>query len=334
MYLDPLSIYREYVQNSADAIADARYAGLIGAGEPGRVSIDIDFDARRVLIRDNGTGISADNAARRLLSIGGSGKRGTRSRGFRGIGRLAGLAYCRELVFRTRAAGDADLVEVSWDCVRLRAALRAIGGDDGLPGVIDNIVSVTRGPAAEGMPAHFFEVELRDIVRHHRRDALLNEELIGDYLSEVAPVPFSPAFGFGAVVRQHLAAFVDLPDLEIRINGSQPLMRPHQDVFPAKTNSEGHFSECELLTFEDRDGGVAAVGWLLHHEYLGAIPARGRVGGLVPGTYRWAATRFSRTISRSRGSMPGPSPRCMSLTRGSSRMRGATILSTTSISMI
>lgn len=280
MYLDPLSIYREYVQNSADAIAEARSIGALAVDEPGSVSIDMDFDARQVIIRDNGAGIAADDAARRLLSIGASGKRGTRARGFRGIGRLAGLAYCRELVFRTRAMGDGDVVEVAWDCVRLRAALRATGDDDGLPGVIDKIVTVSRAPAAAEASAHFFEVELRDIVRHHRRDALLNEELVSEYLSEVAPVPFAGGFTFAVAIREHLAAHLDLPNLEIRINGSDPLVRPHQDVFPAKTNSEGHFSECELLTFEDRDGGVAAVGWLLHHEYFGAIPARARIGGL------------------------------------------------------
>src|SRR3546814_2661275 len=39
-------------------------------------------------------------------------------------------------------------------------------------------------------------------------------------------------------------------------------------------------SECELLTFEDRDGGVAAVGWIVHHDYLGALPRRARIGGI------------------------------------------------------
>src|SRR3546814_7080130 len=73
------------------------------------------------------TGIPVSEAPRRLLAIGGSRKRGTDARGFRGIGRLAGLAYCRQLLFRTRAAGDTEVVELSWDCMRLRAALRALG---------------------------------------------------------------------------------------------------------------------------------------------------------------------------------------------------------------
>lgn len=280
MYTDPLSIYREYVQNSADAIEDARWLGLFRDGRTGRVDIQIDFDERRVLIRDNGAGIPVVDAPRRLLAIGGSSKRGSRARGFRGIGRLAGLAYCRELIFRTRADGDADVVEIAWDCVRLRAALRAIGESDDLPGVVDKIVAVQRRPADEGDPRHFFEVELRDVVRHHRRDALLNEELIGAYLSEVAPLPFDASFTLGAAIAEHLSRHLDLPNLEVRINGSEPLARPHRDAFSAKTNAEGHLCECELLTFEDRDGGIAAVGWLLHHEYLGAISARAQIGGL------------------------------------------------------
>src|SRR3546814_3377619 len=69
-------------------------------------------------------------------------------------------------------------------------------------------------------------------------------------------------------------------ELEIRINDGEPLRRPHRDQFPAKANEDGHISECELLTFEDRDGGVAAVGWIVHHDYLGALPRRTRIGGI------------------------------------------------------
>src|SRR3546814_15138068 len=93
MYTDPLTIYREYVQNSADAIEARRLDGPRGRG---RVDIRIDHDARSVRITDDGTGIPVSEAPRRLLAIGGSRKRGTDARGFRGIGRLAGLAYRSE----------------------------------------------------------------------------------------------------------------------------------------------------------------------------------------------------------------------------------------------
>src|SRR3546814_13218578 len=92
MYTDPLTIYREYVQNSADAIEARRLDGPRGRG---RVDIRIDHDARSVRITDDGTGIPVSEAPRRLLAIGGSRKRGTDARGFRGICRLAGTEIGR-----------------------------------------------------------------------------------------------------------------------------------------------------------------------------------------------------------------------------------------------
>ena len=35
MYVDPMTIYREYVQNAADAVDDARRQGLLATDEPG-----------------------------------------------------------------------------------------------------------------------------------------------------------------------------------------------------------------------------------------------------------------------------------------------------------
>jgi DNA topoisomerase VI subunit B len=103
MYVFPVTIYREYIQNAADAIDFARTQGVIGPAERGKVSIDIDHARRSVAVRDNGCGVPVSEALETLLAIGGSSKRGTKARGFRGVGRLAGLAYCQELEFRTKA---------------------------------------------------------------------------------------------------------------------------------------------------------------------------------------------------------------------------------------
>src|SRR5262249_25259435 len=55
MYVDPMTIYREYVQNAADAIEDGRRGG---GRSRGKVSIDLDLAARSIKIRDNGIGLS------------------------------------------------------------------------------------------------------------------------------------------------------------------------------------------------------------------------------------------------------------------------------------
>src|ERR1700704_677537 len=100
MYVSPITIYREYIQNAADSFDVARSQGLLQPQACGRVSIVFDHSARSVTIRDEGAGISSSDALSVLLAIGGSHKRGTQARGFRGVGRLSGLAYCRELEFR------------------------------------------------------------------------------------------------------------------------------------------------------------------------------------------------------------------------------------------
>ena len=278
MYVDPLSIYREYVQNSADAIEEARSAGLLASDEDGEVQIRIDAEQRKLILRDNGIGIPIDEATERLLAIGASPKRGTRARGFRGVGRLAGLAYARSLTFRTRSSNDREVLELRWDCQRLKAALRDLEQKDDIASVIGKVVSIRRLPT-DGFPSHFFEVELADVIRTHR-DCLLSAALVRDYLGQVAPVPFAPEFSWGSEITEHLAP-VPLGNLDIRFEGDEiPVTRPFDDRLKVSDSLEDTYSELELVTLSDLDGGVAAVGWILHHSYLGSITVRSRIGGL------------------------------------------------------
>ena len=100
MYASPLDMYREYVQNAVDSLDEAFANGI---ELPDKLSIDITIDAenRVITIRDNGVGVPAETASETLLDIGNSQKSRMTSRGFRGIGRLAGLSYCDKLTFRT-----------------------------------------------------------------------------------------------------------------------------------------------------------------------------------------------------------------------------------------
>ena len=87
MYVDPLSVFREYVQNACDAIDEANACGLyVGAVKP-RIDIYLDHAERAIRIRDTGVGVVRRDFVRRLTAIGGSRKRGKSLRGFRGVGR-------------------------------------------------------------------------------------------------------------------------------------------------------------------------------------------------------------------------------------------------------
>ena len=85
---DPLSIYREYIQNSVDSIVS-----LKNNQRTGKIEIFLTPSELSLSIRDNGAGLSYQQAVQQLISIGKSKKQRGVDRGFRGIGRLSGLAF-------------------------------------------------------------------------------------------------------------------------------------------------------------------------------------------------------------------------------------------------
>ena len=279
MYVDPITIYREYVQNAADAIDVARYGGILAPDQPGRVDISIDAQSRSVLIRDNGCGLPSEAFGRRLLALGGSEKSGTPARGFRGVGRLAGLGYAREVIFRASAAGETITSELRWDCRKLKAALLA---SDNVESAADVIRSVTSLERQDGMDAdkHFFEVELKGVVRLSK-DQLTSPSAVGAYLSQVAPVPFAPDFHFGTEITTVLSRHIDTGTLLICINGApEPIYRPHRDRIACDDKRQVAFESVDVVELPGIDDNVAAIAWILHHEYEGALPLGTMVKGL------------------------------------------------------
>jgi len=277
MYIDPMTIYREYVQNAADAIDDARRSGLLTEDEAGKVSISIDATTRTIRIRDNGAGLSNADFAKKMAALGASGKRGTTARGFRGVGRLAGLGYAQELVFRSKTASDSSIAELTWDCRRLKSALRETDGD--IQSLIRSVATLRKKPSGD-YPERFFEVELRGVVRL-RSDRLMSPVAVDEYLGQVAPVPFAPEFSFGAEIRAALAQVVALGELDIRIEGNDsPVFRPHRDVLALSGQNPIRFNRVSVSEISSIDGELAAVVWVLHHEYEGALPNAVGVKGL------------------------------------------------------
>jgi hypothetical protein len=279
MYVNPLSIYREYVQNAADSIEEAGALGLLSPREMGKVEIKIDPDGRSVRIRDNGTGVSKSVFTGTLVALGASRKRGTKARGFRGVGRLAGLGYCQELIFRSKADGERETNEMRWDCKRLKAILRdpCFRGD--VEELIKQVVRVQRS-AADDVRGHFFEVELSGIVRHGD-DRLVNLEAIRDYLCQVAPVPFLPSFRFAKQIGEMLRDGVSMGNIHIYLNNEdQPIFRPHRETFEARKGVTDCFVDVRSFEIKGNDGELAAKGWVLDHGYFGAIDTSASIKGL------------------------------------------------------
>lgn len=280
MYVNPLSIFREYIQNATDAVDDAVVAGLLPSIDDGFIEINLDHIDRRVIIRDNGKGLANKDFAKRMLSFGASEKRGTDARGFRGVGRLSALGYVQRLVFRSRAKGDTKIAEVIWDGQVVKRMLASNDIESDLRSIVREAVTLKQLEPGD-YPTHFFEVELVK-PRRIANDKLLNETEIESFVSQVCPCPFSPEFAFGGKVAALLAPHGRAGRVyRIHINGAEePVYRPYRDLVEYSDTKRGPLHNLKTFEIESVDGEPAAVGWLTHHDYQGAIPAAQGIRGL------------------------------------------------------
>ena len=276
MYVDPLSIYREYIQNAVDSVDEATEHNYYTNAAPPIVEITVNQPERSIKIRDNGAGLPRHSFIKTLTSIGGSRKRGTKARGFRGVGRLAGLGYCQKMVMRSKSKQDEQVAVMYWDCKHLKELFRD-QNEASLDSIISEIVDVEYHPAAK-YPPHFFEVELLNVVRL-KNDILLNETALESYLAQVGPVSFSTEFSYGKSIATFLQDHGAGKSYNITINGKS-VFRPFMDKFEARKNVHSQFVGIDFLLIQGISSELDVVGWILHSEYLGAIPERNGIKGL------------------------------------------------------
>lgn len=273
MYNNPLALYREYIQNAADA------AGVVGYEKGSTVKIDIDTSGRRIRIHDDGPGLSRQAATRALVPIAQSQKTRGLQRGFRGIGRLAGLAFAESVTFTTRAEGSEMVTRITWDGRKLRSGKSATCKTDQWIGKCVHIEAI----AAQQFPKHFFEVEISGVGRHVA-SLVLNREIVRAYIGEVCPVPFSPEFPFASELESFLQNDARMQKLNIMFQGEVgPITKRYGKSIPFANSRESCFTELETIRIPALDGErIAAVGWIAHSPYLGAIPKGAGIRGIRP----------------------------------------------------
>ena len=263
MYDDPLALFREYLQNAADSAAETP--------KPGRVEIDLDPRLAQIRIRDHGPGLTAQQAIDSLVPVGQSTKSAATHRGFRGIGRLAGLPFAEAVAFTTRAGNDEAPVRVTWDALRLRSDERA----EELR--ISDCVTVER-LSADDVPGRYFEVEVRGVARY-AAGSVLNRRRVRDYIAEVCPVPLSTDFPFREQAEEHLGDA--LYTLEVSVDGNGTVARPHAGGVEFAGGRTDSFKSVETFDVPKIDRrGRAAAGWIAHTSYLGAIPKGSGIRGI------------------------------------------------------
>ncbi|MGO9265915.1 MAG: ATP-binding protein [Candidatus Binataceae bacterium] len=188
MYGERRNAIREYVQNSFDGIQAAIADGVIRE-RAGKVTVTVDADNKSLIIHDNGAGLPQRIAVNTLTAVGASRKKRGQQAGFRGIGRLAGIAFSTSLRFRTKAAGDAIETIVEFDCDELRKGM--LSSSKPAADLITTCTTWDQQPVSD-TKAHYFEVSLLGLKNApiEASDPLQ----LATFLSQVAPVDFLPEF--------------------------------------------------------------------------------------------------------------------------------------------
>ena len=245
MYQDSKVIYREYIQNACDQIDKAYSIGLLNPNE-GRIDIWLDAEKRSVSIEDNATGICAADFERTLADIANSDKKLGEDKGFRGIGRLCGLAYCKELIFTSTAAGENTVSIMRCDALKMRELISASenGKKFTASEVLQNIYTFDYEKTAE-TDSHWFRVEMFGI--NDENTDLLDFTQIKEYLSFIAPVPYLNTFIFRKEVADHAKTIeYHIDEYMISLNGEQIFKK-------YKTNFKTSKGEDEVFNIAFKD---------------------------------------------------------------------------------
>lgn len=226
MYASPLDLYREYIQNAADSI-DAAVAEDLERPECFEIAINIDRERNMLSIFDNGRGLCKKEAISTLIDIGNSNKQRTQNRGFRGIGRLAGLGYCDELVFTTSFSGEDTKTLIHYNAKLLRELLLTSNEDNvSVHDVMDQIISTEE--FGEKPNRHYFEVKMLGVASSN---GLMDEGLVSNYLIQHSPLPFRKDFKWGSTIQEKLRiSGYRIPTYCICLNGEE-LYKPYTNSF-------------------------------------------------------------------------------------------------------
>ena len=273
MYSDPYVVFREYIQNSADSIDNAIRLNIISSGTD-EINIRLSPAERRIVISDNGTGISASVAEQTLISIGNSKKSSDLDRGFRGIGRLAALGYCSTLTFETSVVSEVKGTRIVIDSNRLSQLLTAKDNSDvTITDVLDQVYRTEYYP--ETSEKHYFRVVLDGV---EESSGLNDYDSVVAYISQNAPVPYDPVlFTWGdEISRRLLREGLSINSYNISVsfgNITTTLFKPYKDSFLVDKGKKqfDQIQDIELVRIKQGDGTILAIGWIGKTSYLGSI---------------------------------------------------------------
>ncbi|MEK7432944.1 MAG: ATP-binding protein [Cyanobacteriota bacterium] len=258
MYEDSKFIFREYIQNSADQIDKAVKEKLISY-EQSEIFINIDSEKKQIIIEDNATGIEEFHVENILKNIAQSTKQRGIDKGFRGIGRLGGLAYCKKLIFETSFKGEKTKSILVWDAQLLKEIINNRKIREDAISVIQKVTNYSI--SEEDEDKHYFKVILEGVLN----EDLLNKKEIEKYLSMVAPLPFNTRFIFKSKIYDELKKDnLPLDEYKIYLNTEQIFKAYPTYIYKGESNDKKKEDEViDIVIFREYsiDGNLLYCGW-------------------------------------------------------------------------
>lgn len=259
MYKDSKVIYREYIQNACDQIDKAVELGILSSAEEGEINIWLSEENRTISIEDNATGIPKANFEKTLANIADSSKKLGTDKGFRGIGRLCGLAYCKELIFTSTAFGEDIISIMRCNAQKMRELLtRNVNGEKFTASeVLNEIYKFEYKKDKNITSKHSFKVELVDV--NAENTDLLDFDQVKKYLSFTAPVPYKNAFSFRQKIYSHAAEIgFNIDEYTIKLDGEY-IFKKYSTHFTTSKGDDDIF-DVEFKDFYDDDNNL--IMWL------------------------------------------------------------------------
>lgn len=266
LYEDPIVFFREYVQNSADAFTRHPVTNA-------RIDIKIDKKNKKIVFLDNGYGIPKKDFIDKMTSIGKSDKNKAIDQiGFRGIGRLAAMPFCKELIFKNKVENEEEIQVFSWDGEKYNTLLSQSETDD-LESAIEQITQKSVLKYEGNISDHFFKVEL--VSYRTEIEELVNGKDFKQKLSRLLPLKYADSFEAKKAIHNHYKKFMgeslEKYEFDVYLDDDQ-LYKPY---------SETHILESDIvfwdLSFDQLSEEVPAekigVLWFTFNRKVSSNPA-------------------------------------------------------------
>ncbi|MCA9731929.1 MAG: ATP-binding protein [Deferribacteres bacterium] len=275
MYEDSRFIFREYIQNAADQIDKAVAQKVLPSRKDGKIWINIDKDEKKITIEDNATGIKKTEVVKILKNIAQSTKQRGIDKGFRGIGRLGGIAYCDELIFETSYKGETTKSVMIWSAKELKDIINNRSKEEEAVKVIDQVTDFDFSNEDENK--HYFRVILENV----SNALLLDFRNIQEYLSMIAPAPLHPRFTLIEKIYSSIKADnLSIDEYTIYVNSDAIFKAYTTKIYEGIENNKKAIDEIfdiQTFTLKMDDDSFLAWGWYGISNFKKQIPEKGNI---------------------------------------------------------